>query len=171
MTTDQVQDVVYLTLTQAADACGVSRSTIKRRREAGTFPGAMQRDGSWVIPIPDLLAAGLNPGRPSPTEAESQLTDPGQIPPSDPSEPVVTLPMSEFIDLREELAAAKAAAQTAQAIATERQRALDDLRQVLTRALPPAEAESDTVKEDPPSVVEQPVEVPRRRWWGGRARA
>lgn len=174
MTTDQVQNVVHLTLTQAADACGVSRSTIKRRREAGSFPGATQRDGSWVIPIPDLLAAGLNPGRPSPPEDMTQAADQGRKSVDDSDEPVVTLPISEFIDLREELAAAKADAQTAQAIASERQRALDDLRQMLTRALPPAEAPSNAPAArdglQAPSTVAQPIELPRRRWWGGRSR-
>ena len=51
----------------AARACGVALNTIKRRRAAGAFPNAVSDDaGIWRIPLADLLAAGLNPGHPSP---------------------------------------------------------------------------------------------------------
>lgn len=47
-----------LTLTEAADACGVSRSTMKRRLPE--FENARQDDsGSWRVPVSDLLGAGL----------------------------------------------------------------------------------------------------------------
>ncbi|EST17892.1 hypothetical protein M877_39990 (plasmid) [Streptomyces niveus NCIMB 11891] len=45
---------------EAAAACGVSRTTIRRRREAGDLPNAVQDDvRGWLIPVDDLLAAGL----------------------------------------------------------------------------------------------------------------
>jgi hypothetical protein len=49
-----------LTLSAAAAACGVSRSTIRRRRESGDFPSAFRDEtGSWHVPIEDLLACGF----------------------------------------------------------------------------------------------------------------
>lgn len=50
------------TLSDAAALVGVSRSTIRRRRETGKFPNAYKtNDGQWMIPLPDLLADGLRP--------------------------------------------------------------------------------------------------------------
>jgi hypothetical protein len=80
------------TIAQAAEACGVSRDTIKRRRAAGAFPNAEQDGGAWLIPLADLLAAGLRPGRPSPPEAEEAA-------------PTGSGPRQEdVIDLREQVA-------------------------------------------------------------------
>ncbi|MEU0297871.1 hypothetical protein ABZ252_00010 [Streptomyces sp. NPDC006175] len=57
---------------EAATACGVSRTTIRRRREAGDRPGAVQDAArSWLIPVDDLLAAGLRLHNPSPADAEA----------------------------------------------------------------------------------------------------
>lgn len=55
---------------EAARACGVSRTTISRAAAAGRIPGA-ERDetGAWTLPLSGLLAAGYNPGKPSPPEA------------------------------------------------------------------------------------------------------
>jgi Helix-turn-helix domain len=57
-----------LTITQAAQLCGVSASTIRRHLAAGRFPTAHQEPGTspgqrgrWRIPTQDLLAAGLRP--------------------------------------------------------------------------------------------------------------
>ncbi|WP_187281723.1 helix-turn-helix transcriptional regulator [Streptomyces sp. gb1(2016)] len=58
-----------LTQREAAAACGVSRTTIRRRREAGDLPGAVQDPvRGWVIPVDDLLAAGLRLHAPSPPD-------------------------------------------------------------------------------------------------------
>lgn len=55
----------------AARACGVARTTISRAAAAGRIAGA-ERDenGAWVLPLSGLLAAGFNPGKPSPPEDE-----------------------------------------------------------------------------------------------------
>ncbi|MFD8549779.1 helix-turn-helix transcriptional regulator [Streptomyces sp. NPDC059649] len=65
-----------LTQREAATACGVSRSTIRRRREAGELPGAVQDpERGWLIPIEALLAAGLRPNAPAPAaDAEAPET-------------------------------------------------------------------------------------------------
>jgi transcriptional regulator with XRE-family HTH domain len=50
------------TMQQAADRCGVDKSTISRKRKSGKFPNARQEaDGTWRIPLADLLADGLAP--------------------------------------------------------------------------------------------------------------
>ncbi|MFJ3973400.1 helix-turn-helix domain-containing protein [Streptomyces parvus] len=55
-----------LTQREAAAACGVSRTTIRRRREAGGLPGAVQDEArGWLIPVEDLLAAGFRLNAPA----------------------------------------------------------------------------------------------------------
>jgi excisionase family DNA binding protein len=53
----------WLTISEAAVACGLSRDTVRRRIRSGALPGA-RRDPSgsspWLVPIRDLLAAGLD---------------------------------------------------------------------------------------------------------------
>lgn len=54
---------------QAARECGVSPATIRRRLKEGSLPNAVQgARGAWTIPVTDLIAAGLNPGHPSPPD-------------------------------------------------------------------------------------------------------
>ncbi|MEV7114398.1 helix-turn-helix transcriptional regulator [Streptomyces anulatus] len=56
-----------LTRREAATACGVSRSTIRRRREAGDLPNAVQDEArGWLIPVKEgLLAAGFRLNAPA----------------------------------------------------------------------------------------------------------
>ncbi len=51
---------------EAARLCGVSLDTIRRRLRAGAFPNAARvgEDQHWVIPVQDLLDAGLAPATP-----------------------------------------------------------------------------------------------------------
>lgn len=59
-----------LTQREAAAACGVSRTTIRRRREAGDLPGAVQDQArGWLIPVEDLLAAGFRLNAPAGPDA------------------------------------------------------------------------------------------------------
>ncbi|MFI8258893.1 helix-turn-helix transcriptional regulator [Streptomyces filamentosus] len=61
-----------LTQREAAAACGVSRSTIRRRREAGELPGCVQdEERGWLIPVDALLAAGFRLNAPTPPENAS----------------------------------------------------------------------------------------------------
>ncbi|MFF0205990.1 hypothetical protein [Streptomyces sp. NPDC005017] len=59
-----------LSQSQAA-ACGVSRTTIRRRREVGALPGTVEdgKDG-YLIPVEDLLAAGFRLNAPAPPDLE-----------------------------------------------------------------------------------------------------
>jgi len=153
-----------LTLRQAAAACSVSLSTIRRRREAGAFPHAV-RDPvqGWLIPVPDLLAAGLRVNAPAPPE------DPPNGQP----------PAAAVSELRAELEAQRARAERAETEArmlremlarsdehlADMRRSLLALTAAPSRAeLPQAEALSDAHEqptERPVSVPEQP----RPRWW------
>jgi len=63
MTSTAVDVTAELSRVDAARACDVSVDTIKRRQKAGSFPNARQvgLDRSWVIPVRDLVDAGLLP--------------------------------------------------------------------------------------------------------------
>ncbi|MFH9958978.1 helix-turn-helix transcriptional regulator [Streptomyces roseolus] len=55
---------------EAAAACGVSRSTIRRRREAGLLPGSVEDpERGWLIPVEALLGAGFTLNAPAPPDA------------------------------------------------------------------------------------------------------
>lgn len=69
-----------LTQREAATACGVSRTTIRRRREAGDLPGAVQDSArGWLIPVEDLLAAGFRLNAPSPPDEEAPAGDASRV--------------------------------------------------------------------------------------------
>jgi hypothetical protein len=58
-----VSGTALLTEREAALLSGKSKDTVRRRREDGRFPGAHQRvddpTGTWVIPVEDLVRAGM----------------------------------------------------------------------------------------------------------------
>lgn len=57
------------TIRQAADSCQVSAKKICRRIDKGDFRNAHRNgNGPWLIPVEDLLAARLQPGKPSPPD-------------------------------------------------------------------------------------------------------
>lgn len=66
-------------LTEAAERTGASRSTLRRYREAGRFPGAFKDSaGAWRFPLEDLLANGLRPIDPAQSEQVSMPAEQGQ---------------------------------------------------------------------------------------------
>jgi hypothetical protein len=50
------------TISQAARVAGVHRNTVRRYLDGEKFPGAFREDpgAPWLIPISDLIAAGLH---------------------------------------------------------------------------------------------------------------
>ncbi|MEU8764605.1 hypothetical protein [Streptomyces sp. NPDC048659] len=55
---------------EAAEACGTSRSTIRRRREAGLLPGSVEDpERGWLIPVEALLGAGFTLNAPAPPDS------------------------------------------------------------------------------------------------------
>ncbi|MGV9504767.1 helix-turn-helix transcriptional regulator [Streptomyces tendae] len=100
-----------LTQREAAAACGVSRTTIRRRREADELPGAvLDDDRGWLIPVEDLLAAGFRLNAPVPPDEKKDAGDQaaaGAQPDTDPGETAAVL-QSELDRLRHEHALALA---------------------------------------------------------------
>jgi excisionase family DNA binding protein len=57
---EQDESQQLLTLSEAAQRCGVSRSTVRRALDAGQLPGAVQDARRvWRVPVSALTAAGL----------------------------------------------------------------------------------------------------------------
>jgi len=86
------------TLSEAAEAAGVSRSRIRRLLDAEAFPNAVRAPGTasapnarpWRIPRGDLLAAGmlLNSSPDSSEQSSEQFTDGPEQPVNSPNSPV-----------------------------------------------------------------------------------
>ena len=129
-----------LTISEAVQACGVSRATLKRRLGAGELPGAYKdEEGSWRIPVDVLLAAGFRLHRPEPVHEPPQTQG---------------YETSIVDELRDRVARLSAELADARARAEERDRALATLELAL-RTLGPASGA--------PSA--QPALASRRRWW------
>ncbi|MFG2183399.1 hypothetical protein ACGFLS_32410 [Streptomyces abikoensis] len=155
-----------LTLRQAADACSVHLSTIRRRHAAEAFPNAFRRgDGAWLIPVTDLQAAGLRvnaPAPPDPSPTTSEVSD-----------PVSEQLAQALAELAQERARRALAEQKAELL----ERHLGDV-QTLMRALtaaPPSEPErahDHALSDSHDRAADQAVSVPpaRRRWapWPSR---
>ncbi|TRV71774.1 hypothetical protein FKN01_31325 [Streptomyces sp. 130] len=182
-----------LTQREAAIACGVSRTTIRRRREAGELPGAVQDEQrGWLIPVEDLLAAGFRLHAPAGAEdvtADSPAAGTGDRRQEQPAD--VAALRAELEQQRLAHALELATAEHAQALAEAESRHLrdqlaaqaahiGDLRQALA-ALTPA---PDRAALSPPAVPAQARETgsgaprpqesasgetgaggERRRWW------
>lgn len=106
-------------LTEAAQQCGVSRTTIKRRLDGGAFPNAEKdSSGRWLIPVSDLTAAGFHPGKP------------GKAHP-DPRGDLGMNQVSELEQLRHELATERIKREAAEQLADERGQRADALEKAM----------------------------------------
>ncbi len=104
-----------LTISDAATAVGRHRNTVRKALDAGKLPNASKgSDGSWLIPVTDLVAAGFELA--APDDAVSMTG----------KEPVRA---DEEVDkLRAALADAERRAAVAEALANERLGRIEDLR-------------------------------------------
>lgn len=162
-----------LTLSDAAAACSVSRSTIRRRREDGAFPNAVQDDaGAWRIPVDDLLAAGLHlsrmgaPSGPAGQERSApaeHAADRGDE--SDEQGGQAGALHARVSALELELAVERERRLAAERLAAERAARVEDLRTSLRMLdvgwTPPQPA---------PAAAPLPPEPPRESWWERRRR-
>jgi hypothetical protein len=151
------------TLSRAAEECGVSRDTLKRRRAAGEFPNAyMDTRGKWLIPVNDLLAAGFKPGGNTAVhENDAPVQAPVQVPDSRASELVQQVQL-----LQVQLEAERNMRQAAE-------RNADDLRLALRMIeAAPSRSGIDVPKAQNLSPVGNPTPATkvtptsrRRHWW------
>lgn len=141
-------DVLKWTLTEAAQQCSVSRSTIRRYREQGKLPNAEKTsDRGWIVPVTDLIAAGLTPGRPSP--AQDVLTSQAQ-----PAHPEPAQVAHEVEELRTQLRIERIKREAAEQLAAERSEALADMRIALRLIEPPSNAPlTPTNSQQPPDTA------------------
>lgn len=153
-----------LNMAEAARACGVSVSTLRRRRDALEAHGATRHDGSWVIPIATLVSLGLMPkvtppDAPSPDGLTPVMTGQDDAP--------VTALKEALAEAERRAAAAEQRAAVAEAVANERERIISS--QALSLRLLEA-GPAPGVEHAEPSSTPEPVpvadELPRRRrWW------
>jgi hypothetical protein len=165
-----------LTVTEAAKAAGVDRRTIRRYLDDDRFPGARRDDGKqgpetgpWLIPVAELLAAGLKLHQPTG--------------PDEPDVAEVVEP-SEVESLRAEVVELRTRAEVAEAVAAERDRIIaakdDDLRSlraVLMAGPVPVATDPATGSTGPSEgaqaaryLADLSTAPPPRRWWKrGRA--
>lgn len=162
-----------LSLSEAAKACGVSVSTMRRRRDALAELGATRHGGSWQIPISALIALGLMPrvtppDRPSRDGLTPVMTGTGEggmTPPDRSREASLT---AEVDSLRKRLADAEKRAAVAEAEARERLQTIEAQRMALRmlEAAPQRVESGDSVevREQPaPSAPREASSMPRRR--------
>lgn len=109
-----------VSLARAVELCGVSRSTIQRRKKELIALGAEVSPQGWTIPIPALIGAGLLSNTTPPETPADTVADTPKDTPVD--TPVDT---SEIVRLRTLLAETEKRAEIAEAIAEERGRALE----------------------------------------------
>lgn len=148
-------DPPVMGLAEAARACGISVSTLRRRKTMLLAAGANVTDKGWQIPIPALVSLGFMSGTTVAPETAPALalTAPVVSPPDSPGSQA----LAELSELRQALAAAEARAQVAEAIATERERIIEIQAQALRMLepgkrdtpVPPAEPVADTVPDTP----------------------
>jgi hypothetical protein len=110
-------------LAEAARVCGVSVSTIRRRRAELEKLGAAQTAGGWQIPVTALIAAGLMERTTAPPETPSVDT-PG-TPRDTPLLPINETLRQELEALRSQLVEAERRAAVAEAVAVERERIIE----------------------------------------------
>ncbi|MEU3330207.1 helix-turn-helix domain-containing protein [Streptomyces albus] len=168
-----MSDRPLLTQREAAAACDVSRTTIRRRREAGEFPGAVQVDGTWKIPVEDLLAAGLRLHAPAPPDpAPEPRGDQGQgeamasagAGHGPGQEEAIAAEIerlrTELAQAREELTAERTRRLVAETEANERAEHIANLQMALTALVPALERAAIPAPAAPTNPVSNPGSVP-----------
>lgn len=141
-----------LTMAEAARTCGVSVSTLRRHRDALMTYGATRHDASWAIPVSALVALGLMP-RVTPSDAPTTAHAPPVT--TSPEDGVVEALKAERDQALHQAADAKRRAETAERIATERDRVIEAQSYSL-RLLEPGRTQSAT-----PPVTETPIDNDR----------
>lgn len=155
----------WFTLTEAAAATGKSRSTIKKYLADDRFPQAQQgrRRGQlvWVIPLVDLLAAGLTPNAPQDCERRRRPAGRGGTQGGRLAEVE-----AELAELRVRAQVAEVRAETAERLIRQQAEHVGDLRRALLmlEAGTSNTAESSPEREQAQAPLTRRVEKRPRRW-------
>ena len=151
------------TVSQAARACNVSRSTLYRRMEQLAAHGATQGATGWDIPVSALVATGLLPKVSAPDTPPGTLgasqggtvrRSAGQVD----LEQVATLE-TRLREAETQIQLLQAQKEAAEAIARERERVIDAQR-VALRALEAAPSFQETREEEAPETVAPTKDLP-----------
>lgn len=148
-----------LGLAKAAEACGKSVSTIRRRREELLREGATITEKGWQIPIPALVSLGLMDSKTAPPDTAPAVgMEPATVSHAD---GVGVQALAEVAELRQLLVAAEARAQVAEAIAVERERIIEVQAQAL-RMLEPGSSDTsgNPAKGSPDRLPDTPTGTP-----------
>jgi len=169
-------DDTLLTLSEAAEQCGVARSTIRRALDQDRFPNAVRDDdarGTWWVPVSDLLDAGYVPATPQSTpQVPEQSTPQGThlVPWAD---------VAQLVDRLADLQDARATAERDAAVAAFRQQQAETERDRVTAELSEARAAAQAAAERAAAAEQARVlaeaertrlqaEADSRRRWGRR---
>lgn len=161
-----------LGLAEAAKACGVSVSTLRRKRSELEANGAAQTAKGWRIPVTTLIALGLM-DRTTDTRHDGGY-DGRHETPMTPTKPVADALIAQLDALRAALAAAEQRAAVAEAIADERERMIQTQAMAL-RMLEASKSPAPTRDDTPPMNNPSPAtttesqadatDAPKRPWW------
>ncbi len=154
-------------LAEAARACGVSESTLRRKRAELLELGASHGPKGWSIPIPALVQLGLMKSTTAPDSVASPDSSRAA-----PVEGFMAPSMRNDLEaLRGALAAAEQRAAVAEAVALERERIIEVQAQALRMLEAPREAVPAIPEERPAAVAEAPMggalqaRKGSRKWW------
>jgi hypothetical protein len=157
-----------LGLAEAAKACGISVSTLRRKRPELAAHGAAQTANGWRIPVTALIALGLM-DRTTDTRHETRHDTP--------MTPTTTAPTdaltAQLDALRTALADAERRAAVAEAVAVERERTIQTQAMALRMleaskapATPTPMAPTEPAESPVPAPSnEDPLDAPKRPWW------
>lgn len=124
-----------LGLAEAAKACNVSLSTIRRRRAELLAMGATSDARGWRIPIPALIELGLMDRTTAPDDTpqipRQSASVPGMTPVMTPPSDTPSDTSELLEELRSQLAKAEQRAAVAEAVAAERERVINAQAQAL----------------------------------------
>jgi hypothetical protein len=160
--------VPTLGLAEAAKACGVSVSTLRRKRPELAANGAAQTANGWRIPVTALIALGLM-DRTTDARHDSQHDTP-MTPTTTPPSDALT---AQLDALRAALADAEQRAAVAEAVAAERERMIQTQAMAL-RMLEASKAPATPTPTAPTEPIESPMQAPskedpkhapKRAWW------
>lgn len=121
---------------EAARQCGVSRSTLTRRLNAGDIPGAQKTADGWRIPAQGLAISGL-PVRSLPADQDDAAPSAGG------ATEAATDSSAELAQLRAQLETERARREGAENLAAERAARILDLQTALRAIAPPPSDDSD----------------------------